>query len=122
MKNSSINSARPRLGGKKGAGSIAVVILIALYAFIQPRLNERLGWDLPGLGSRNSDDVVLADGQDSDSPFTQPSQEADISEFSFNTSQVAESGAPSDASANHHRAVFRSAAGYGCGSSLWIAS
>jgi len=32
--------------------SLAVVIVLVVYAFIQPRLNERFGWDLPGIGRR----------------------------------------------------------------------
>ncbi|MEO1618579.1 MAG: hypothetical protein AAFV88_22205 [Planctomycetota bacterium] len=40
--------------GKKSAGSIAVVILLSLYAFLQPRLNDRFGWNLPGLNRSGS--------------------------------------------------------------------
>lgn len=40
--------------GKKSAGSVAVLLLLALYAFLQPRLNERLGWNLPGLADSSS--------------------------------------------------------------------
>lgn len=34
--------------GKKGAGSLVVLVLVALYTFAQPRLNDRFGWNLPG--------------------------------------------------------------------------
>lgn len=47
--------------GKKSAGSIAVLLLVSLYAFLQPHLNDRFGWTLPGLNPPSSDgEVVVA--------------------------------------------------------------
>ncbi len=44
-------ATRPSIGrsGKKRLASIALVILVALYGVLQPRLNERFGLNLPGL-------------------------------------------------------------------------
>lgn len=39
--------------GKKKAGSIAIVVLAALYTFLQPHLNQQFGWNLPGLKKGN---------------------------------------------------------------------
>lgn len=33
----------------KGAVTIAISIVICLYAFLQPQVNQRFGWNLPGL-------------------------------------------------------------------------
>ncbi|MCO8121966.1 hypothetical protein NHH03_09480 [Stieleria sp. TO1_6] len=58
-------------GGKKRAGSIALVVVVCLYAFLQPRLNQRFGWNLPGLGSDNPNAAVVAErdsGRDTGPP------------------------------------------------------
>ena len=77
MKATSTNSAPRRLATTKSMGSIVVVILVVLYGVLQPRLNDRFGWELPGLGGPSGDDVAQADGQDSASQITLPTQEID---------------------------------------------
>ena len=44
------NTARKRAAGSLASGSLAVVILLAIYAVAQPALNQRFGWNLPALG------------------------------------------------------------------------
>jgi hypothetical protein len=104
MKNSSTNSEPTRGGGrnaKKSAVSIAIVVGIVLYAFLQPRLNDRWGWELPGIGGPSGEDVVLADGQDSDSPSSRPSRDVDEGDRRFDASRDrnAEPDTPSTSSA-----------------------
>ena len=53
-----VTQASRRPTGKR-AGSIAVVILLGLYAFFQPHLNERFGWNLPGLQDRGNGGQVV---------------------------------------------------------------
>ncbi|MCA9140596.1 MAG: hypothetical protein KDB00_27680 [Planctomycetales bacterium] len=57
------NTATDRPAGRKKAGSIAVVALLALYALIQPHLNERFGWNLPGLKNTNPTEIVADAGR-----------------------------------------------------------
>ena len=47
-----------RFGGKS-AGAIAVAILVAGYSFAQPKLNDRFGWNLPGIRQTAHGQVVL---------------------------------------------------------------
>lgn len=42
-------TVRKRPAGRKSIGSIVVIVAVSLYAFAQPHLNERYGWNLPGL-------------------------------------------------------------------------
>ena len=37
--------------GKKSVGSIAAVIFLVIYGVLQPKLNDRFGWNLPGLNN-----------------------------------------------------------------------
>lgn len=55
--------------GRRSAGGIAVVVLLAIYSFAQPKLNERFGLNLPGL-RQNSRGQVVTDKSDN---RTQPS-------------------------------------------------
>ncbi len=45
--------------GRRSAGGIAVVLLLAVYGFAQPKLNERFGWNLPGLKQDGRGQVVV---------------------------------------------------------------
>ena len=45
--------------GRRSAGGIAVVALLAVYSFAQPKLNERFGWNLPGLRQDHRGQVVV---------------------------------------------------------------
>ena len=45
--------------GRRTAGGIAVVALLAVYSFVQPKLNENLGWNLPGLRQDGRGQVVV---------------------------------------------------------------
>ncbi|NND96710.1 MAG: hypothetical protein HKN47_05205 [Pirellulaceae bacterium] len=47
--------------GRKSAGGIAVVVLVAIYSFAQPQLNDRFGWNLPGLRQDGRGQIVLDD-------------------------------------------------------------
>ncbi|MEM6468556.1 MAG: hypothetical protein AAF802_03230 [Planctomycetota bacterium] len=51
--------------GKKNVSSIAVVVLLAIYAFLQPKLNEQFGWNLPGLHDSDSPTEVADRSGDS---------------------------------------------------------
>lgn len=56
--------------GKKRIGSVAVALLLAVYAFLQPHLNERYGLNLPGLGKRDaSTSVAQQSTPQSDKPI-----------------------------------------------------
>ncbi|MEO1524554.1 MAG: hypothetical protein AAFX06_03920 [Planctomycetota bacterium] len=63
--NASSKSSKPGSGtaakpgfGKTKIGSVAVALVLALYAFLQPYLNEKYGLDLPGLSDRQSTTAV----------------------------------------------------------------
>lgn len=58
MDGSSARSGGRRPVGAKGLGTIAVAVLIGLYAFVQPRLNNHFGWNLPGLHSTDRDNAA----------------------------------------------------------------
>ncbi|QDT12060.1 hypothetical protein [Planctomycetes bacterium K23_9] len=45
--------------GRRSAGGIAIVVLLAAYGFAQPKLNERFGWNLPGLKQDRGGQVVV---------------------------------------------------------------
>ncbi|WP_182865843.1 hypothetical protein [Stieleria mannarensis] len=40
---------KPMPVGKKSVGSLVIALLVGLYALAQPQLNERWGWNLPGV-------------------------------------------------------------------------
>ena len=44
--------------GTKSIGSIAVFVLLGFYAFAQPHLNDRFGWQLPGLNQQAEQDAT----------------------------------------------------------------
>ncbi len=48
--------------GNKTVGGVAVVVLITAYSFVQPVLNERMGWNLPGL-RQNSHGQIVTDSK-----------------------------------------------------------
>lgn len=68
------NTARKRAAGSLASGSLAVVILLAIYAVAQPALNQRFGWNLPALGepqpANNAAENVEQDG--ANAPPLQP--------------------------------------------------
>ncbi|MDA8743785.1 hypothetical protein N9N28_04030 [Rubripirellula amarantea] len=46
---------------KSKLGGIAVVLLVGLYSFAAPKVNERMGWNLPALKTDAAGNVRLAD-------------------------------------------------------------
>ncbi len=52
--------------GNKTAGGVAVVVLITVYSFVQPLLNERMGWNLPGLRQNSHGQIVTDSGPTND--------------------------------------------------------
>ena len=79
--------------GKKGAGSVLVLILAALYAFAQPWLNDQFGWNLPGLDQGGDQAVVAVDDftDEASSPVTEPSSETDVASSGDRPAAPAES-------------------------------
>lgn len=58
--------------GSKRIGSIAVVLLVGLYAFAQPHLNDRFGWQLPGLNQQAEQDASPVPTRPAQSPEQTP--------------------------------------------------
>ena len=65
-------SGRKNPLGKRSAGGIAVVALVAAYSFAQPKLNERFGWNLPGLKQNHRGEVVVDNRDATPQSRTQP--------------------------------------------------
>ncbi len=70
--NPAANQQSARVGRKSTLGGIAVLGLVALYAFARPTISERTGWDLPELRVDASGHVVTAGADQAVAPPLQP--------------------------------------------------
>ncbi len=72
-----------RFGRKTSAGGLAVLGLVALYAFARPAITQRTGWDLPDLKVNSAGQVVSAKPdtvtKPAESQSSQPKPSADPS-------------------------------------------
>lgn len=82
--------------GRRSAGGLAVVALLAVYSFAQPKLNERFGWNLPGLRQDHRGQVVVDESKTPDARSS--GQSASSSSIPTPKLQPAKSGASSTAS------------------------